>query len=252
MNNIITNKILDLFFPRFCIGCDSYIEEFQDQTAYICEKCSEKIRVPEIQKCAFCDNATQNGATCLFCKREKYLDQLIVATDFSLPVIKNSIHKFKYESIKLLAQDLGMYLDLAFNKHYKKERSPQNTLIVPIPLHWTRKNWRGYNQAELLIENTKLGSLFEINTKLLKRNFQFEHQAELQSRQRRQQNTENIFFVKGNENKIFENKNIILIDDVSTTGSTLNSASKILKQKGAKYVCALVLARNNYNENSSK
>lgn len=113
----------------------------------------------------------------------------------------------------------------------------QKPTLVPIPLHWWRKHIRGYNQA--LILANELGRSLRIPVyDILVRDKLTKSQSELSFNQRKK-NVANIFNVKSN--KLF--RSIVLVDDVWTTGATVRSACKILKQKGANKVWALTFAR---------
>jgi len=238
------NNYLDLLFPRFCIGCDSYIEELSDKRAYICAICSESIDVQTLQRCAFCTASTVKGKTCQFCVKNHALDQLIVALSLEQPIVKNAIHKLKYESLQLILNDLGGFIDKIFSTNFETSKYTTDSIIlIPMPLHWTRKNWRGYNQAEVLLKNTNLPKIFEVNTNTLKRKYQFEHQAEIETISKRQDNARGTFYIDKDNAKKITSKNIILIDDISTTGATLDEASRVLKSYGAVEVIAVVLAR---------
>lgn len=237
------HKILDLIFPRFCIECNGYIEEFNSNRAYICQECANTIKQPSTQKCAFCQSPSLHGRTCPFCAKDHFLNQLIVATDYDNKIVQNAIHKFKYDFIKLLANDLGYFLVDAFEKHYKENTDDKNIIVIPMPLHWSRQNWRGFNQAELLAAKFQLDSDISINLAIVKRNFQFEHQAELESREDRIKNAQNVFYINKSEAETVKNKVIIIIDDVSTTGSTLDELARTLKHNGASKVIGLVLSR---------
>lgn len=239
----LIQQLPDLIYPRFCISCDTYIS--QSNHRYICKRCSDDIEYAWRQRCAFCGAQTVDGKTCVFCKQEHALDQLIHAVDFEEPIIKNAIHAFKYEFINQITDDLAPHLNHAYAKYLKETVSAAQTLVMPIPLHWTRKNWRGYNQAELLARALCKTSDLNLETTALKRSFQWDHQAEMQSREERIQNAKNSFYIDHEAVKStnIENKTVILIDDVATTGATLDEAATTLKSAGARRVIALVLAR---------
>lgn len=168
---------------------------------------------------------------CLGCKKQgewlcdKCLNSI---TDYSYndPLLKKAIHSFKYKFIKDLAKPLGKLLLKKINFDYD--------LIVPVPLHPKRLHWRGFNQAELLareIDDQKVINIL-VKTKNTK------PQMELSEKQRKE-NIKNTFQCFVN----LKNKTILLIDDVETTGSTLNECKKALLRAGAKEVRCLTLAK---------
>lgn len=109
-----------------------------------------------------------------------------------------------------------------------------------MPLHWSRFNWRGFNQAEKLAEVLAKKWALSVNVDLLERKKLTWSQAKL-SKQDRLNNILNAFRIKRNSD--LKEKNILLIDDVWTTGTTLNQCAVVLKQAGAKWVWGLTLAR---------
>jgi len=109
--------------------------------------------------------------------------------------------------------------------------------IVPVPLHWRRRFWRGYNQAALIAKKLNHPAA-QINTDLVRIRYT-KSQAGMASPAARARNVADAFAVRKGHS--FEGKNICLIDDVKTTGATLNECAKTLKQAGASKVYALVL-----------
>ena len=172
--------------------------------------------------------------------------------------IKKSIWLLKYKGKKKLA---GIFAEIMYGKIIEElsELSAlsnfREPILIPIPLSKRRFRERGYNQAELICkELTKLdlntNLRYSVDTKL-ERNFYFEknvlikiketeHQANIKNRRERLKNLSDSFFVKNPET--VKGRNIILIDDVITTGATLNEAKKILKQSGAKKIIAFTVA----------
>jgi competence protein ComFC len=107
--------------------------------------------------------------------------------------------------------------------------------VVPVPLHWTRNVQRGYNQSQILAR--RLAG--DVNTELV-RIRRTKPQAAMASAHQRLKNVEGAFAVRSGHR--FAGRNICLVDDIKTTGATLNECAKILKQAGAAKVFAVVLA----------
>ena len=240
IQNIII-VLTDIVYPRFCFGCENFIEGKNHR--YICKDCHDTLEYTWRQRCAFCSGQTIDGKTCAFCKSSHSLDQLINATDYEQSAIKNAIHAYKYEFTYQLQYDLAPILNHAFEKYLKGKLSPHETLLIPIPLHWSRRNWRGYNQSELLAQYICHIHNFALKTNILKRRFQWRHQAEMDDRTQRINNSRDTFYIKTGQGALLKDKTVILVDDVATTGSTLDEASRLLKKYGVKKVIALVLAR---------
>ncbi len=116
-----------------------------------------------------------------------------------------------------------------------------NPLLIPVPLHPRRLNWRGFNQSELLAKDLADTFQTEMASDVIERSGNAAPQADIKEREERLKNLNGIFKVK-NGIKIV-GREILLIDDVCTTGATLNECAKVLKANGATKVVALVIAR---------
>jgi len=146
-------------------------------------------------------------------------------------VLKDLIHLFKYTRIEPLAQPLG---DLLLRAVPLDQRFD---LVVPVPLHWRRRLWRGFNQAELLARPHRLGVTV---SDALRRSRNTETQASLSPSERRS-NVAGAFVLRHPD--AVRGQRILLIDDVLTTGATVGAAATVLRHGGARYVAVLTLAR---------
>ena len=117
-----------------------------------------------------------------------------------------------------------------------------NPLLIPIPMHKNNLKERGYNQSELIakeIFKIDSGENFSISEKALTKIKETPHQSELKNKSRRLKNLKDCFYA---DEKLVKNRNIILIDDVITTGTTMNEAARTLRKAGAKKVIGFSLA----------
>jgi ComF family protein len=146
----------------------------------------------------------------------------------------------KYRFIRSLADDIGTLT----NKYLEKNKllDTKKLTVIPVPLHRLRLNWRGFNQSEIVAGHVAAHFRFEMRTDILRRIKHSIPQAEIHNRNSRIENIKNSFACKNPG--LVTGKTILLIDDVSTTGSTLNACAEILKNSGAKEVIGLVFARN--------
>lgn len=213
--SLLLNKALDLFFPKKCLGCNR-------PDTYLCRACFNKIELHPIKT------------------KEVYLDIIISATDYRNPVIRELIKKFKYHYIKELAQPLSQLLIKSIALCGTLDFQ-HNAVIVPIALYKTRERSRGFNQAELLAKEIADYFNLSLQTNILKRTMPAEPQADIKDREKRKANIKKVFDI--NPEQSVKGKDIILIDDVTTTGATLSEAGKVLKNSGANQVWALVVAR---------
>lgn len=211
------DTMLDIIFPVNCVSCGN--DGFD-----LCKNCLSESPQAE-RECA------------------KWIFPLF---DYRHPPVKKAIWLLKYKSKKRLAE---VFADVLYPKILEElselsiMENFRDPLLVPIPLSPSRKRERGFNQSLLvckkLIELGKNTNLKLEDTVLIKPK-DTEHQARIEDRAKRIKNIIGTFCVK-NEEKI-KGKNIILIDDVTTTGATLSEARKMLKQAGAKKIVAFTVA----------
>ena len=152
------------------------------------------------------------------------------------PLIKNLVHGLKYDSLRSLAPVLGELLVEYFAKF--KIVLPPGAVLVPIPLHHSRKRSRGFNQSELLVLYLSDRLKLQKETKILWKIRKTKPQTELSAQDRRSNLTD--VFTVTDVNLV--KKTILLLDDVKTTGATLEEAAKTLKKAGARQVWAITIA----------
>lgn len=205
--------IVDLLFPHFCCGCGAY-------NTILCKKCFEQIEfrtLPELQL------------------DTKYLDSLQCVGIYS-GVLKKLIKTLKYDGVQDAGKICGMLM-------YHCCKLPVVEALVPVPLHKIRKNERGFNQAEEIALGISNKSSLPL-IKLLERNKHLTAQARISNKEERKNRLANVFQISPHytlPDKILP-KSVLLVDDVTTTGTTLNECAKILKMSGFKQVHSLVLA----------
>jgi competence protein ComFC len=206
----IKKFIIDILFPVECLGCGK-------EEVWLCEKCLETIplgfRIVE----------------------REYLDKILVCGSYDNELLKKAIHTFKYNYAVELGEPLGKIL----LKVLRKVSLPEEFFFVPVPLHKKRLKERSFNQAEILAG--EVAKEFGVPTaNVLCRVRYTTPQVELDGKDR-QKNVQEAFCCL--EQSKVKNRNIILIDDVLTTGATMGECAKILKESGANEVWGLVLAK---------
>lgn len=228
-------NILDTLFPIQCISCNK-------EGVWLCESCQRKIIFQAGHVCGVCEKViTPDGLTCLHCKKKSSLEGLLVACSYEQTVVAKLIHLFKYRFIS----DLHVTLGNLMIQSMQKTELPLPDLIIPVPLHQKRLRWRGFNQSELLAkhisENLLPNAILELSTTKLIRHRHTPSQKEISNYQARLQNIKDAFSVLSADE--VKNKTILLVDDVSTTGSTIFECAKTLKKAGAGQIFAVVIAR---------
>jgi len=245
--NYIKTIILDLLFPKACLGC-------QKDGDLICTECLNKISFLNYQKCPSCKKLNNIGDFCSQkCKNNFYFDQLIVSTSYGKEeVVRKIIIAFKYKFSEELAEILGEILKTQYVYFSQYDLHLRDAVFVPVPLHKKRLKFRGFNQSLLLANYLKkalnsdplLENIFqniEVCDCLLRKKYSSE-QAKL-SRVNRLKNLTDSFSIKPDFEKAIKHKSVVLIDDVATTCSTLNECSKVLKKAQTTHISGLVVAR---------
>ena len=229
-------KLWDLIFPEECVFC-------KEDGGWICRNCFAKLNLRAIQVCPVCKRKSPEGRPCLNCQVKTNLDKVLVATDYNDEKIKKLIKLLKYRFLKGLAPYLGDLITLFLSDLKEREASKiylsSNTFLTPIPLHQKRYNWRGFNQAELISQ--RLAENLGIETKPCLERKKYHRPQTYFKRKERINNMKNTLSILDN-NKVV-NKKVILVDDVMTSGATLEESARVLKTAGARRVEALVVAR---------
>lgn len=227
------NLVLDILFPPICVNCQKPLEK--NQTS-VCEECLEKIHLNNTLFCPVCRaRLAENKKICHFdCY---YL--LGAAGNYDDPVLQNLIQSFKYKGIKNLTSVLTDLL-IKYTDSLNPKPNLLNSIIVPIPLFSRRERERGFNQSKLIAKNLAEKLNLEFCDTLL-RIKATKSQAQTRDSEERSKNVEGCFKIINPE--LIKEKNIILIDDVFTSGATINEAIKILKQNSARKILALVIAK---------
>ena len=218
--------LLDLIFPKRCVSCGAFGK-------YICNKCFAKIEFVEKPICPICQRQAIGGKTHPRCTGKFRLDGLVVACKYKGP-IKLAIRKVKYKWV----YDIEKVLVNLLASQIWKFDLPQDSILIPIPLSKKRKNWRGFNQAEILAKT--LSKKFNVSySASLIRMIDTRTQVGLTKEERRE-NVKGAFAGRKAQGK--RDKNIILVDDVYTSGATMMEAAKVLKNGGAGNVWAMTVA----------
>ena len=200
----------------------------------------------DFQVCPICEKSiTDRGALCAHCRdaRQSHLDGMITAISYENPVTKKLIHHYKYRFVR----DISLPLSKLISRVLVRNDFPLPDFLVPVPLHPRRLRWRGFNQSLLLANHIseELAPILGIEVVDAVNRVKYNRpQMQLNNYRERILNVQNIFELNPLANPaILKNKKILLIDDIATTGATLQECSNILKMAGAKRVFAAVVAR---------
>jgi competence protein ComFC len=229
-------NLLDFIFPKKCVVCRKH-------SSYLCEKCFAFLSFDAKSLCLLCNNPTFNNLTHPRCRRKQGIDGCFSALVYNKTVQK-LIFNFKYKpylaDLKTVLTDL-FYESIIQNEQFQSQIEKSEWILVPIPLSSRKLRKRGYNQAEILAKELAKKLSFPAQN-LLVRTKETKTQVGLTNLQRKL-NVKDVFLIKIPNVKL-KTKNILLVDDVVTTGSTLLEAAKILKKSGVSKVFGLTLARD--------
>jgi ComF family protein len=231
--NFSVKYIFDFFLPRICPGCNKKLASDEKS---VCIDCLSSILIAD-------EVRLQNEYDRKFSSEkiiEDFYARYVFETDKTLQHI---IHALKYQKQFKLGTFLGEILSEG-----TKSRNWQIDLIVPIPIHHLKKAERGYNQSDYLAKGLSKGLNVPYSTKLIKRTRHTNSQTRLHIKERAI-NIADAFKVKRSEE--IENKNVLVVDDVSTTGATILECAKMIKSAGAKTIYACTVGTTSLEDDSA-
>jgi len=231
-------SVLDMLYPRRCIGCGG---TSPDSFRYICWECwSDSTRV-EPPFCSLCGDpvagAIDHDFICYSCSAEKPAFTAARSATRYDGVVGEALRQLKYEQALWLAPDLATLLHNCIQAEYPGH---EFDLLVPVPLHHVRKRGRGYNQSTVLAQ--ELGRRLGCKTRpgLLKRIRPTISQTNLTAKDRLSNVTQAFQYRK---EEALTGRKVLLVDDVMTTGATVNACAGALKKGGAVTVHVITAAR---------
>lgn len=245
MQKIMVRSLLriaiEILFPPICVACNAYI---QSASAPICDACRQSIARNSALRCPICSiRLADNKRICNHRKQDmqRFPYTLGAATYYADPVARACIHAYKYQGVHALTSPLSDILVA-----YAQQLQPRphifnnNPLVIPIPLHAAKERKRGFNQSALIARSFADVMRFAYAEPLIKI-VDNSAQAKEKTHADRFQHMRHAFAIPRPEQ--VRNKNIILIDDVSTSGATLAEAAQTLRTAGAKQILAFVIAK---------
>lgn len=220
------NYVLDFILPRLCASCK---KKLPVNIEIVCKKCFSKLILAKDQTLKY--HYQRHFGT------DKFIDDFRAAYLFEADKpIQRIIHSLKYDKKFFVGTFLGK---MVAKIHYEEILKWNADFIVPVPLHRIKKSLRGYNQSDYIAKGISKELGIPVKNKLIKRKRNTETQTHL-THFERMMNVKEAF--KVNNKKLVSGKNLILVDDVVTTGSTISECARTLKNSGAKNVYALFSA----------
>lgn len=224
--------LVDLIYPRRCVVCDEVLSPGR----LVCACCEPKLGVIKGPRCYKCGKnlPDDNMEYCSDCREKRHVYDAGAAL-YDYPSISKSIYKFKYSN----RPEYSKYLGIEMAKHLGPRILSWNPdLIIPVPLHKSKIQKRGYNQAALLAKEVARCLDISYSDKLVERRLKTTPMKELTASER-QINLKNAFIVRVNDVKL--NK-VVIVDDIYTTGSTIDAIASELKEAGVKKVFFIALS----------
>ncbi|MGB2762348.1 MAG: ComF family protein [Minisyncoccales bacterium] len=226
---------INVLFPKFCLNCGK-------EGDYLCPDCLSLIDVLEEQFCPVCNKRVFNGKTCFICSRTTKLNGVFSAVSYEDKMIKKLIRQFKY---KPFIKDLSKTLASLIITHFYLSNNIEflflgKPVLIPVPLDRKKMKMRGFNQSEEITKELSQSLKIPLVKHALIKIKETQSQTEL-SREQRKENIKGAFACENIEE--IKNKKILLIDDVFTTGATMNECAKVLKSAGDSEVWAITVAR---------
>jgi ComF family protein len=246
---IAGESLFPILFPSQCRLCHHALLEISRLP--VCQSCLDSIKPFSETRCSICGEALSvsgivHDGFCGMCRRAKPHFDLALAFGAYEGSLRGLIHLLKYDRVKTAAGFLGGLLAGLFMEARSAAVGSSAFLVIPVPLYRAKRWERGFNQSELLVRSAlkhlnKAGSSsFELHTGNLKRVRATASQTGLTRHQRRE-NVRGAFAAL--RPQAIRGRDILLVDDVLTTGTTLNECARILRRAGAKTVRAATVAR---------
>ncbi len=220
------SSLFDFFFPKFCLFCHR-------EGKLVCHQCQAKFK-PSQLKCPLCFKPLLEGVTHPRCRKKYSLDGLFSIYQYGQPEVQRIIKDVKY---RFYYGYLDCLLTVALP-------TPPVDFLVPLPLHWRRRNWRGFNQAEKIARELERKWNLPYYD-LLVRTKATKSLAEMESAQERKCEIKGVFGLNPQvilDRQKLVGKRVLLVDDVFTSGASLNEACKVLKRNGVSQVFGWTLA----------
>ena len=224
----LAQAFLDVVFPPRCVACG-------EQGAFLCQACVEAMPRALPPRCPLCWQPERRGETCGRCAQTPPVFAGARSLYLYQGPVREAVHALKYNHLSALARPMGEMM-----AGYVEAEALPVDLVVPVPLFGRRQRLRGYNQSALLArELARLGMLPVAEGGLARRR-DTAPQARGVDAEARRRNVAGAFAADGRR---VEGRRVLLIDDVMTTGATLDACAQALRQAGAASVWVLTFAR---------
>ncbi|MDD3145232.1 MAG: phosphoribosyltransferase family protein [Candidatus Gracilibacteria bacterium] len=223
---------LDLIAPKKCYSC-------KKEGHFICQNCYN-YEVEFNTVCYVCKGKTKNFEVHDGCKKDVYYDKVIILKHYKSKIISKLVKDAKFYNKKEIFEEFS---DLVYDKFLLNNKiiNLNDFVVISIPSYFTRKIFRGYNSSDIFARFFS-GKSKIIYLKNVVKKIRYTKQQSKLSKKERIINLKDSFVINQKFIEKIKNKNVIILDDVISTGTTLNEISKLLKNNGVKYVIGLIVA----------
>lgn len=231
--------IVSIFYPRRCPGCDEILKYNKGK---ICDLCKPKLKFISEPRCMKCGKQIEKleEEYCFDCRNKKHNYKKGIALLSHTGIVRKSIYSIKYNNKR---EYVDFYVEEIIKRYKNEIESWGCNVIIPIPLHKKKALSRGFNQAEVIAKKLSKGLGIPMDKRTLLRVKNTLPQKELNDIQRKK-NLKNAFKINRNRRQKSKElfKKIILVDDIYTTGSTIDACAKVLLDNGFKEVYYISLS----------
>lgn len=237
MPKSLWQSVLDLLYPRRCEGCHGEVPE---PGRHVCWDCMTRMQLIQHPYCGRCgdpiEGKVDHDPMCAYCGRHRiWFTQARSAVRYRGP-IRGVVQSFKYRHALYLARDMSLLLEACVAAHYSQISFDA---VAAVPLFATRERERTYNQAAVLARDLARILGVPFHDRLVVRRRDTETQTHLSASERRR-NMKDAFRARSVKTRP---RSVLLVDDVMTTGATVNECARVLKEAGIEYVYVATVAR---------
>ena len=215
-------RISDIFYPRCCPVCQKILK---DQRRMICPECEKTLKPVNHPRCYKCGKPIEKGEYCRDCQKQHHIFEQGRGIFVYDSRMRRSVTRYKYYGCREYGD---FYAKAMYRYAWRELQEWKPDLIVPVPVHKSKERFRGFNQAAYLAERVSRYTGIPADAGIVQKVIKTKSQKKLNAFQRRK-NLEKAFRVTGD----VAGKDILVIDDVYTTGSTIDAMASCLKKKGA-------------------
>ena len=230
-----------LLYPPACVACETAVSGGE----FLCAACGEEARRIEAPFCRVCSmpfagEMPEGGFTCSNCLDRRFAFECAVSGWRHTGVVRDVVSRFKYQRQHYLRRPLGRWLAETWETDARLREGPPVGALVPVPLHARRRRERGFNQAEVLCRSLGRHAGLPVWDTLRRVRF-----TETQTHLARNERLENLrgAFAMARRRRPVSGAHLLLVDDVFTTGATVDECARVLRRAGAASVRVLTVAR---------